>query len=202
MKKMFKCFMATVMLLAAAGAGAQDLKSMLGGVLKNVVGDKTTTAESIIGTWQYVGPECQFDSDNALTKAGSEVAAQEVEQKMQSVFDKIGMDGCEYTFNEDGTYSSTIKGKTTKGTYTYDDENKAITMKGALGIKTTAYVSVMGSSMSLVFNADKLMTVLKAVTGAASKVNSTASAVNSIANSYDGLRLGFELKKATEQQAQ
>lgn len=198
MKSLIKFIFGALMLMAQVEAGAQDLKSMLGGVLKNVVGDKTTTAESIIGTWEYVGPECQFDSDNALAKAGSEVAAQEVEEKMQSVYDKVGMKGCKYTFNQDGSYSTTIKGKTTKGTYTFDSENKAIIMKGSLGIKTTAYVSVMGSSMSLVFNADKLMTVLKAVTGAASKVNSTAKAVNGLAKSYDGLRVGFELKKVKE----
>ena len=49
--------------------------------------------------------------------------------------------------------------------------------------------------MSLVFNADKLMSILKVITGAASKVNSTAATLNSVAEAYDGLMLGFELKK-------
>lgn len=184
------------MMIMAVGSQAQDLKSMLGGVLKNVVGDKTTTEATIIGTWKYVGPECQFDSESTLAKAGSEVAAKEVEEKLASVYDKIGMDGCEYTFNEDGSYSSYIKGMKSSGTYTFDNEAKTITMKGKLGLKTVAYVTVMGNSMSLVFNADKLMTVLKAVTGATSSLSTTASAVNGIAKSYDGLRLGFELKKS------
>ena len=30
-----------------------------------------------------------------------EVAAKEVEEKMQTVYDRIGMSGCEYTFNEE-----------------------------------------------------------------------------------------------------
>ena len=58
-----------------------------------------------------------------------------------------------------------------------------------------AYVTVTGESMSFVFKADKLMSVLKTVASTASRVNSTASTINSIADSYDGLRLGFELKK-------
>ncbi len=198
MDKFLKFIGVVAFMLMATSAGAQDLKSILGGVVKNVVGDKATTESSIIGTWNYVGPECQFDSDNALAKAGSEVASQEVEEKLQAIYDKIGMDGCSYTFSEDGSYTSTIKGKTTKGTYTFDGEEKTVTMKGSLGIKTTAYVTVLGDSMSLVFNADKLMTVLKAITGAASSVNSTVSAINTIAKSYDGLRVGFELKKASE----
>lgn len=193
---MLRClFMAAVMTAAAGNAGAQDLKSVLSGVVKNVVGDKTTTASSIIGTWTYAGPECQFESDNLLAKAGGEVAAKEVEEKIQKVYEKVGMDGCQYTFSEDGSYSCTVKGKTSSGTYTFDSDAKTVTMKSKLGIKTVAYVTVTGDSMSLVFKADKLMSVLKTITSAASSVNSTASTISSIADSYDGLRLGFELKK-------
>lgn len=193
---MLRCLcMAAVMTAAAGNAGAQDLKSVLSGVVKNVVGDKTTTASSIIGTWTYVGPECQFESDNLLAKAGGEVAAKEVEEKIQKVYEKVGMDGCQYTFSEDGSYSCTIKGKTSSGTYTFDSDAKTVTMKSKLGIKTVAYVTVTGDDMSLVFKADKLMSVLKTITSAAASVNSTASTISSIADSYDGLRLGFELKK-------
>lgn len=187
--------MVAVMMSAAGNADAQDWKSVLGGIVKSAVGDKATTVTSIIGTWKYVGPECQFESDNMLAKAGGEVAAKQVEEKIQKVYDKIGMDGCQYTFNEDGTYSCTIKGKASSGTYTFDEDAKTITMKGKLGIKTVAYVTVLNDTMSLVFKADKLMSVLKTITNAASGVNSTAATLNSIAGSYDGLRLGFELKK-------
>lgn len=193
---MLRCLcMAAVMTATVGNAGAQDLKSVLSGVVKNVVGDKTTTASSIIGTWTYAGPECQFESDNLLAKAGGEVAAKEVEEKIQKVYEKVGMDSCQYTFNEDGSYSCTVKGKTSSGTYTFDSDAKTVTMKSKLGIKTVAYVTVTGDDMSLVFNADKLMFVLKTVTSAASSVNSTASTISSVADSYDGLRLGFELKK-------
>ena len=176
-------------------ANAQDLKSILTGVAKAVVGDKATTSSSIIGTWKYVGPQCQFESENLLAKAGGEVAAKEVEEKMQTVYDRIGMSGCEYTFNEDGTYSYTLKKRTMSGTYTFDDKEKTITMKGKLGVKTVAHVTVTGNDMSLVFNADKLMSVLKTITGTVSKVNSTAATINSVAGSYDGLMLGLDLKK-------
>lgn len=193
---MLRCLcMAAVMTAAAGNAGAQDLKSVLSSVVKNVVGDKTTTASSIIGTWTYAGPECQFESDNLLAKAGGEVAAKEVEEKIQKVYEKVGMDGCQYTFSEDGSYSCTVKGKTSSGTYTFDSDAKTVTMKSKLGIKTVAYVTVTGDDMSLVFKADKLMSVLKTITSAAASVNSTASTISSIADSYDGLRLGFELKK-------
>ena len=62
-------------------------------------------------------------------------------------------------------------------------------MTGKLGLKTVAYVTVTGNDMSMVFKADKLMSILKTITGAASKVNSTAATINSVAEAYDGLML-------------
>lgn len=195
-KTLLKCLcMCLAMFAILVNANAQDLKSILTGVAKAVVGDKATTSSSIIGTWKYVGPQCQFESENLLAKAGGEVAAKEVEEKMQTVYDRIGMSGCEYTFNEDGTYSYTLKKRTMSGTYTFNDKEKTITMKGKLGVKTVAHVTVTGNDMSLVFNADKLMSVLKTIIGTVSKVNSTAATINSVAGSYDGLMLGSDLKK-------
>lgn len=184
-----------VMCGVSANAGAQDLKSILSGVAKAVVGNKATTASSIIGTWTYSGPECQFESENLLAKAGGEMAAKEVEEKMIAVYNKVGMNNIRYTFNEDGTYSYQMKKRTVTGSYVFDDAAKTITMTGKLGLKTVAYVTVTGNDMSMVFKADKLMSILKTVTGAASKVNSTAATINSVAEAYDGLMLGFELKK-------
>ena len=184
-----------VMCGVSANAGAQDLKSILSGVAKAVVGNKATTASSIIGTWTYSGPECQFESENLLAKAGGEMAAKEVEEKMIAVYNKVGMNNIRYTFNEDGTYSYQMKKRTVTGSYVFDDAAKTITMTGKLGLKTVAYVTVTGYDMSMVFKADKLMSILKTITGAASKVNSTAATINSVAEAYDGLMLGFELKK-------
>lgn len=190
----FLC-LAAVIAFCIPATRAQDLKSVLTGVVKDVAGDKTTTASSIIGTWTYVGPECQFESDNLLAKAGGEAAATKVEDELKTIYKKVGVEGCQFTFNEDGTYSQTIKGKTISGTYTFDNEKKTVVMKGKLGIQITAYVSTFGSSMSLVYNADKLMTVLTTISGSLSGINSTASAINTVAKSYKGMRLGFELKK-------
>ena len=184
-----------VMCGVSANAGAQDLKSILSGVAKAVVGNKATTASSIIGTWTYSGPECQFESENLLAKAGGEMAAKEVEEKMIAVYNKVGMNNIRYTFNEDGTYSYQMKKRTVTGSYVFDDAAKTITMTGKLGLKTVAYVTVTGNDMSMVFKADKLMSILTTITGAASKVNSTAATINSVAEAYDGLMLGFELKK-------
>ena len=41
----------------------------------------------------------------------------------------------------------------------------------------------------------KIDAILKTITGVVSSVTSTAGTISCIADTYDGLRLGFELKK-------
>jgi hypothetical protein len=198
MKKHFiikVAMMALFIVASSMNADAQSLKSILSGVVKTVVGDKATTSTSIIGTWKYSQPECAFESDNLLTQAGGEVAASEVETKLASVYKTLKLTTISYTFNEDNSYSYTIGGKSFSGTYTFDSDNKTVTMKGTLGTTLTAYVTTTGSTMTLTYDANKLMTVLKTLTSVAAKANSTASIINSLAGSYDGMRLGFELTK-------
>ena len=64
----------------------------------------------------------------------------------------------------------------------------------------TAQVSTSllnGGSMSLLFKADKLMSLAQTVTGAVAgkSSNATVSTLNTVLSQYDGLMLGFEMKK-------
>ncbi len=186
-KNLLKCLCLTVIVTVSINAGAQDLKSILSGVTKAVVGDKATTESSILGTWTYTGPECQFESESLLAKASGEVTAKEVEEKMQTVYEKVGMNGCQYVFNEDGSYSLTTNSRTSSGTYTFDNDAKTVTMKSKLGIKSMGYVSVSGDEMSLVFNADRLMSVLKTIMGLHQKSALWHPRSASISESYDGV---------------
>ena len=194
MKKLI-CIMA-LLCAVAVQADAQSLKDILSGVVGQVVGDKATTETSIIGTWDYVGPDCQLKGDDLLKNIGGDAAGAEVEKKMEPIYAKAGLNTIQYTFNEDKTCSYTIKGKTTKGTYEFDAEAKTITIKtGKLGVKVTANVVTLGSNMSFLFDADKILSVVKTITGATSSLNKTASAANKLLEQFDGMMVGFELKK-------
>ena len=189
-------------LLAAAlmcafntGIQAQNIKDILSGVAKTVIGDKATTESSLKGTWKYSGPACEFESSNLLSKAGGTAAATKIEKKVAPVLKALGVNGIVYTFDGEGNYTSKIKTRVTKGTYKFDEKEKTITFTPELGKAYTAYVTTQGSKMSLTFNADKLMTTLKGISNATSKLSSTTSIINSVIGSYSGMRLGFELKK-------
>ena len=177
-------------------ANAQKWKDILSGVVQTVVGDKATTETSLIGTWSYVGPDCQLKGDDILKNIGGVAAGEEVEKKMEALYVKTGLNTIQYTFNEDKTCSYTIKGKKIEGTYEFDPEAKTVTITtGRFGVKTVANVVTLGSNMSFVFDANKIFSVVKTITGVASTVNTSASAINQLIEQFDGMMIGFELKK-------
>lgn len=193
--KRFKFFLAALMLLfTVSNVQAQSLGDLLSGIGKTVVGNKATSETSIKGTWKYSGPACLFESDNLLAKAGGSAASTKIENKIAPIV-KNYVNGIVFTFDGNGNYTSKLKTRVTKGTYTFDSKNKTITFKPAIGKAYIAYVAVTGSEMTLVFNANKLMSVLKTISNSAANTNSTASTINSLLKSYNGMRLGFRLKK-------
>lgn len=189
-------------LLMSGNASAQNWKNILSGVV-SAVSDKvsTSSASSIIGTWKYTGPDCKLDSDNLLAKAGAEIATSTVEKQLTSVLKKVGFtEGATFVFNSDSTYTSTVKGKTTKGTYSYDASSKELQLVSRLGIKFNATISqsaLSSNKMSLLFKADKLMTLAQTVSGVIGKTtgNSIANTATSLLKNYDGLELGLALEK-------
>lgn len=189
---------ACILCVGATSAQAQDWKSILSGIA-NTVTEKVTGVStfSLEGTWTYAGPDCKFESDNVLAKVGSEIAAQKVETEMTNILSKIGFkEGVTYTFNADGTYSSTVNGRTTQGTYTYESETNELALKTKLGYTFNATVSKSienSNKISLLFNADKLMSLAQTVSSALK--SSATSTLSTILGQYDGMKIGFELTK-------
>mgnify|MGYP003311239993 CR=1 FL=1 len=163
MKKLI-CIMA-LLCAVAVQADAQSLKDILTGVVGQVVGDKATTETSIIGTWGYVGPDCQLKGDDLLKNIGGDAAGAEVEKKIGGIYNKVGLNTLQFVFNEDKTCSYSVKGKKMEGTYEFNAEEKTVTIKaGKLGVKITAHVVTLGTNMSFVFDADKILSVVKTIT--------------------------------------
>lgn len=181
--------------MSATSIQAQSIKDILSGVISNVVGDKATTESSFKGTWKYNAPACEFESDNLLAKAGGTAAAEKIEKRVAPLLKSVGVNGIVYTFDGEGNYTSKIKKRVTKGTYKFDSKAKTITFTPTIGMAYTAHVAVQGSTMTLTFEADKLMTTLKTISNATSKLSTTAALINTLMNSYSGMRVGFELKK-------
>lgn len=195
MKKVKVLLAAAFFCMSATSIQAQSIKDILSGVISNVVGDKATTESSFKGTWKYNAPACEFESDNLLAKAGGTAAAEKIEKRVAPLLKSVGVNGIVYTFDGKGNYTSKIKKRVTEGTYKFDSKEKTITFTPTIGMAYTAHVAVQGSTMTLTFEADKLMTTLKTISNATSKLSTTAALINTLMNSYSGMRVGFELKK-------
>ena len=186
----------------AADAGASVLGNILsaasngqtiGNVLQSVLGLDKITKQNIIGTWTYSQPGCAFTSQQLLAQAGGEAVATSIKQKMQSTYQKVGINSnsTTITFNQDGTFSSKIAGKSFSGTYTFDEANYKITLQGLL-LNVNCYAKKNSDGIALLFEASKLLTLMQ--TMATLSGNSTAKTIGELSKNYDGLRVGFDFK--------
>lgn len=168
--------------------------STIGNVITSVIGAQKLTRQSLIGTWRYTSPGCAFTSDQLLAKAGGEVMAAEIKEKVQPYYQQIGISSANtyVTFNEDGTYSAAFSGKQLSGKWTFDEKDYKVTMQGLL-ITLNCYAKKNANGIGLLFEASKLLTMLQTL--AALSGNQNLQAIGDISKSYDGLRLGFDFTK-------
>lgn len=181
--------------LGSTGASAQDWKSILGDVLQQTVGGQTLSEQAVIGQWQYASPYCRLESDELLAKAGGQVAASQVESRLESVYRALGMEQFSCSFAAEGKCSFGYKGKEVAGTYTLDTDSAMMTITLSKTPATIrAQVSVSGNTLSMAFEADRLISALKSLTDLAAGISPQAELIGSLVESYDGLWLGFELQ--------
>lgn len=169
--------------------------SIINGILNNVIGSGTFSKQDLCAhTWKYSKPGCAFTSENLLAQAGGEIAANKVEEKLSEYYSKFGFSSSNtyFTFKTDGTFAAKIDGKSWQGNYTFDEKTHAIQMKGLI-LSMSGYAMKTANGISLLFDQKKLLNLIKTI--GSLKGNSTLSALGTIANNYDGMRVGFEMTK-------
>lgn len=205
-KNVLKLTALALMAMCQMQVGAQTLGDVLNGVLGSsqtgdvVQGltsvfssDKQATADNIIGTWSYSEPAIVFTSDNILAKAASKIAANKVEKKLQEQLSKYGIQSGAFTmtFKEDGTFTETLKGKTTQGKWAVKNSKLQLTIIGVKTLSVTTQID--GKDMQFVTDATKLLNLFKTL-GAKSS-NSNIKTVASLMKSVNGMQAGITLRK-------
>lgn len=170
---------------------------LLGNLLSTLLGSSATlTQADLVGTWQYTGPDCVFESENLLMQAGGAVAATQIESKMADALAKVGIKpgACSFTFKNDQTYSAVIGGRTISGTYALDTSTKKLTMTYLAGVATmNPQVVKSGSTLSLLYEADKLLALANGLSTLSG--SSSMQTLSSLLSQYDGLLVGIQLQK-------
>lgn len=174
--------------------GAATNGQTIGNILTSVIGlDKPTQAD-LIGTWQYRQPGAAFTSENLLAKAGGEVAATTVKEKLASYYSSMGIKSSNtmLQFTQDGQFAGKVAGKSISGTYTYDQNTCQIQLK-TLFFTLPAYAKKTTTGMSILFESKKLLSVMQTI--AAISGNSSLQTIGDLSKNYDGVRIGFDMSR-------
>lgn len=173
-----------------SATGATTGQGVLGNLLSGILGGKTTQ-QTIVGTWTYNAPSVKFESENVLSKIGGSVVSSKIENAMSTQLGKIGMKQgvSSITFDNAGNFTMALGSKSYNGTYTYDTTSNVMTLKGAFGLTSlNATVTVMGNTLYMLFDANKLLSI-------ATKVGSVNSTLSGLLSNYNGIKLGWTMTK-------
>lgn len=205
MNRLFTTLAVVVAMVLTNTAKAQSLSSLLNSsIVKNavstVVGDALVSTATVAGQWNFSGIAVEFESEETSNTITGIALASTIETKLNEMCTEYGITGTDYyyIFGSDNTFSCNIEGESVSGTYSLDSDNGTITLNHEvledinLG-SITANISVIISDMTLMFRADKLLEIFTGITSSID--NETLAALTAIAQSYDGLLLGFELSK-------
>ena len=198
--KSIKIMAVAAFCLTVVGCGNMNnvLSAISNGSVTNaivsVIGLDKVSAANLIGTWQYNGPGCAFTSENLLAKAGGEVAAGQIEEKLQPYYEQVNISASNtvITFTEDGKFSSKIAGTPFSGTYTFDQSTQQIKLKGLL-FTVNCYAKKEVGGISILFEAKKLLSIIQTMTALSGNTN--LQAIGELSKKYDGVRIGFDMKK-------
>lgn len=162
--------------------------------IQSVIGLDKVSAPMLPGTWQYRGPGCAFTSENLLAKAGGEMAAVQIEDKLLPYYQKVGIasGNTAITFSNDGSFSAKVAGKSFSGTYAFDEAKQQIKLQTLL-FSINCYTKRESNGMSVLFEAKKLLTLLQ--TMSAMSGSKDLQTLGDFSKNYDGARIGFDMAR-------
>lgn len=183
-------------------AGTSILGAIFGSVsgkdaanaIASVIGLTKVTEADLVGAWKYSAPGCAFTSDKLLAKAGGEVVAGQIKEKLDPYYKRFGVKAANtcFTFAEDKSFSGKIFGFPLSGTYTYDASKSMIQMKTLL-LTLNGYVKKNVDGIAFLFDADKLLDLMQMVASVSN--DTTLATIGELSKQYDGVKIGFDMKK-------
>ncbi len=194
---------AVAMLLSSLSLKAQSLTDIISStsvsdIVSSVTGGLTITSSNIVGEWNYVEPAVELTSESLVSSAAGTVVSSQIESKLDSYCSKVGITAGDFAFvfSSDNTFTSNIGSKSLGGSYSVDGTNGTITLNysavSSINVGSlTATATLTSTSLSLLFPADKLLSLFSAL--ASSSSDSDLQLLSSLSEQYDGINIGFML---------
>lgn len=179
---------------STSSSSSDSGSSLLSSLTSIFSSSKVATKDKIVGTWVYEEPAVVMESSNALKNIGGKVVTSTIEKKLDTQLKKYGIEKglVTMTFDKDGNFTQTLKGKTLSGTYTLDDKSVVLKYGGKVS-QVVGTTQIDGNSLLIVMDASKLLKYAS-VLGKLSQ-SSTLKTASSLLGSMDGMECGLKLKK-------
>ena len=184
-------------------------------VLGNLIGSSLPVSESsLVGAWNYDGVSCVLESDQALANLGGNVVTASIEEKLDTYLAKVGVapGACTFTFLDNDSCKFTVMNRSLNGTYKMNTEDKTVALSFYGYLNMTAHVSYGVQNVNLVFEADRLLELIKKVASMVASGSDSSAAdlltnsngattlatlktMSALLDNYTGMMLGMKLKK-------
>lgn len=181
---------------AAKSAATQAAHSAKDKVQSALVGTQGLTANQLVGTWTYQQPLLVFESNNFINQVGAAAFTEKAEKSAAGYLAKVGIHAgtLAVTFQSNGHYKATLKGRSISGTYKVS--GATLTLIAPQGVVTVPVnTKLQGNQLQLAVHADKLLPLLQTLIGSASQSSEQAATVLTILKQYKGALIGLKLKK-------
>lgn len=177
-------------------AGNTDASDVVNGLV-NAVTSTSVEYKDLPGTWRYNKPAVTFKSDNMLKNAGGAAASATIVNKLKPYYATAGLNNMTVKFAADSTFeiktgkinvNGTVQ-SLGKGMFKFNIKALGAIPSGSIN----AYIERQGKNIAITFDAKKLIKL--AETLASLSGNATIKTVTDMINSYEGINIGFDLKK-------
>lgn len=183
---------------AGSTANGGGILGAIGGFINNAMANNKFSVDDLVGTWNYTSPAVTFQSENALMNIGGAGAATALENKLEPYYTKLGFNKTTLTVDKEHNFELKMGLLQLKGTVEKGDDNSLVFNFAAFGKiplgKVSANATKAMNTLNLTFEATRLVQMLTKLTSVLNM--SSVNALASLLNSYDGIYLGFKLKKA------
>ena len=191
------------MLLFSGSMNAQSLGDILNSknvneAVSKVSGAATSTKpQSIVGVWKYQGAACAFESDNVVTKMGSKVITDKIEEQLDIYCAQTGFNpgASNFIFTAKGAFVNTVGTQKFTGSYTYNKANGALVLNyQQLTVSINGNVTAENGTTSLLFDANKMMKLLSSMSNS-TNAEETVKSISTMLNECKGVKVGFKIGK-------
>jgi hypothetical protein len=182
----------------STASGLSSLLSTLGQTVQNATATTSFSLDDLVGTWKYSSPAVSFDSSDVLKNIGGAAASTQIENKLATYYKKLYLTNVTLTVDSSYNFTMKLKWGSLNGTIAKNDDGTLTFNFSALGAYSYGAINSRatksGNTLNLTFDAEKLMAMIQAVANYTN--NTTLNTATSLLSSYDGIYVGFKLKKS------